>query len=769
MPRIRTTAILIAFVAFVFAAPSAKTIAHESTNFDHELPLPEDLDNNREHISTLAAEYMADTYTASLPPKQRIPLLLAAGLHEEAADAISRLTKESSKLNPWTPSFFTTHYQAFNDAKLREAKHGESFHVAYAHSLRALYNSVERQYSSYMIESFPDGAVRLKNQIDKRLAKHAGQQNISNKEIRALAMDYGNWLIAETRPRAEALLAVWESERIHVQGNITLEMPDGATLHATVARPADTSESDTKKRPAILIYSLYAHGRAVEHKIKEAALRGYVGLLVYGRGKGLSHAEITPFEHEAADAYHIIDWISRQPWSNGEVGMFGGSYLGFTQWAATKTMHPALKTIVPSAAVVPGINDNLTENNILSTGSLSWFHLVGNNKWMDFQNYYDHRWDALNNEWYKQGPAFEDLDALDGHPNMLFQRWLAHPKYDSYWQDMVPYGDEFAAIDIPVLATTSYFDQAQHGTFYYHGEHTRRKPDAEHYLLVGPLDHLDSSGMPRPAVDGYKIAPVGHINVSGLAFDWFDYIFKGAPRPALIKDKINYQPMGSNVWHHASSLKEARGGEVTLYLGEVGAARVGALSDTEPTGKEAIGTQTVDFSDRSGTYVARISPQLRRTKLRTNTGFLFETGAVEDPFELTGHFSVKLKLRTNKRDFDVALVLYELLADGTFMKLSHYKGRLSYAADREKRKLIRRNRETEITFNNSHFTSRRVAKGSRLVLRLMVNNNSRDQINYGSGKPVKSETIADAGTPLSIEWLPGTSITIPYKKLANGQ
>ena len=52
------------------------------------------------------------------------------------------------------------------------------------------------------------------------------------------------------------------------------------------------------------------------------------------------------------DGYDTIEWIAQQPWSNGDVGMWGDSYYGFTQWAAVASGHPALKAIVPRVTIV---------------------------------------------------------------------------------------------------------------------------------------------------------------------------------------------------------------------------------------------------------------------------------------------------------------------------------------------------------------------------------------------------------------------------------
>lgn len=81
----------------------------------------------------------------------------------------------------------------------------------------------------------------------------------------------------------------------------------------------------------------------------------------------------TPYENESTDIYDILDYISKQPWCNGSIGMYGGSYTGFSQWATVKKIHPALKTIVPQVAVMPGF-DTPMENNVQLNLSLYWPH-----------------------------------------------------------------------------------------------------------------------------------------------------------------------------------------------------------------------------------------------------------------------------------------------------------------------------------------------------------------------------------------------------------
>jgi hypothetical protein len=66
-----------------------------------------------------------------------------------------------------------------------------------------------------------------------------------------------------------------------------------------------------------------------------------------------------------------------------------------------------------------------------------------------------------------------------------------------------------------------------------------------------------------------------------------------------------------------------------------------------------------------------------------------------------------------------------------------------------------------INMNDNFLTSRQLQKGSRIVVVLGVNKNPDWQINYGSGKDVSDETMADAAIPMQIKWYNSSVIRIP--------
>ena len=119
------------------------------------------------------------------------------------------------------------------------------------------------------------------------------------------------------------------------------------------------------------------------------------------------------------------------------------------------------------------------------------------------------------------------MGRLFGHPNPLFIRWLNHPSYDRYWQKMVPFREEFARVNIPVLTTTGYFAPSEPGDLYFFTEHHRYNPRADHTLLIGPYDDGVMQRGLSPALRGYQVDAAAQIDQRELRYRWFDHVFKG--------------------------------------------------------------------------------------------------------------------------------------------------------------------------------------------------------------------------------------------------
>jgi len=176
--------------------------------------------------------------------------------------------------------------------------------------------------------------------------------------------------------------------------------------------------------------------------------RGYAFLPQDVRGKFRSGGEVNAFVHEVDDGYDTIQWITEQPWSNGDVGMWGDSYYGYTQWAAVASGHPALKAIVPRVTVADlfGWLDGDGVAPLYGAHYLAQY-------WADGRT---HHWTP---DWTRRplselfDPAFE----LIGNRSLAFDRLLAEARGQAP-VDM--YGDRhpFTRLRIPTLHGVGWFD-----------------------------------------------------------------------------------------------------------------------------------------------------------------------------------------------------------------------------------------------------------------------------------------------------------------------
>jgi len=550
------------------------------------------------------------------------------------------------------------------------------------------------------------------------------------------------------------------NRRYIINDSIVIPMKDGAEVSMVVVKRKGNS---TAKKSAILVSSIYAGTNEASAML--SASKGYIGVIANTRGKRLSKSDIKPLEYENTDVYEVIDWISKQSWSNQKVAMFGGSYNGFTQWASLKhKVHPALKTIVPMVAIAPGI-DYPMENNVLHNYSYSWNFYVTNNKFLDFEASNDfNRWNSLKNTWYKTGVEFNKLDSLDGQVNTLWNAYMQHPSYDEYWKKMIPYKGEFTKINIPILTITGYYDDSQRGAMYYFNEHNKYAKNPNHYVLVGPYDHWTAQSKPDESLRNYKLDKTALINIEeDILYQWFDYILKRKAKPSILKDKVNFQVMGTNTWMHKPSLNAMTNDTLQFHLSSEKGNDFYALK-TKANNSEI--QMSIDFKNRKTMNNTDYYPwPLERDQINLKDGLVFKSETLKEDVVINGSFLGSLEFSINKKDVDYSVILYQLTPEGNYFHLSYYIGRASYTKDREHRNLLVPNQKNQVSFNNSKLISKKLEKGSRIVVVVNVNKNNNGQINYGTGKDVNTESIKDAEIPLNITFTGNSSISLPVFKI----
>lgn len=743
--------LLLCFFSFAIAWSQqlyfAKTNYADSTSIAKGIPVL---------ANAVIAAYKEENRAAYLDNVFRVQF--AAGKYKDMQTSLKAFGQEilgDSTKNKYLGFGYKIHAMAM----AKEAKTKSGFESAFNTIFQSQYKQLSKD-DQPIADSFYTGELAdVKAAFDIQVKTAQASDSIDIYDAINLCRSYAAYTFsAATLSLGKKILDTYEKEKYIIDENILITLPNGSTIAGTLVR----NRAITGPQPVVMLYNIYA---GLEMRFcKGIANKGYVGFVANTRGKRLSNDPIEPYEHDGDDAYHIIDWVSKQPWCNGKIGMYGGSYLGFSQWSTVKKMHPALKTIVPQVSVGAGI-DFPMQNGVFMSYALRWIHFVANNKLTDFADFTDNKkWDTTFAQYFTTGSAFRSLDQLDGRPSVLFQRWLDHPDYDTFWQNMTPQKEAFSNINIPILSTTGYYDDDQLGAMYYYKQYQKWNKSNNYYLVIGPYDHGGAQRQPSKELGGYTIDEKANISINDLVFEWFDYILKDGKRPEILKDKVNFEVMGRNEWKHVPSLDQMHNQALTFYLGTENKKNI--LMQTAPKKTEAI-SQTIDFKDRSevniytDTHVCGF-PFISGTDLKTEKQLLvFESKPMEKPLAISGSLTADLKVSTNKKDMDIVIQLFEKTPDGQYFALTNNLQRASYARDRSKRQLLKPNKTETIHINETFITSKQLQKDSRIVIVIGVNKNPNWQVNYGSGKEVSDETMEDAAVPMEVKWYTDSSIHIP--------
>ena len=529
-------------------------------------------------------------------------------------------------------------------------------------------------------------------------------------------------------------------------------MRDGVHLNATVFKP--------KAMPAPLpvVFTLTPYiADSYEDRASYFARHGYVFALVDVRGRGNSEGTFEPFANEARDGYDIVEWLARQPWSNGKVAMWGGSYAGFDRWATLKEHPPHLATIVPAAAAAAAV-DFPFYNGMFTSYIIQWLTFTsgktGNPKQFGDSTF----WTEKFRERYARNLPFRELDQIVGNTSTVFQKWMDHPQPDEYWDAMYPTPEQFAQIDIPILTITGHYDGDQIGAMRYYRDHMRYGSPAardRHYLIVGPWNHAGTR-TPNREVGGLKFGEASMLDLNNLHREWYDWTMKSGPKPAFLKQRVAYYIAGREKWKYAASLEAIAGATRTLFLnstdsGASDAMHSGTLDPEKPTAQLAYDRYVYDPLDlRPGALETADNPNSLTVETEPlhlfGDGLIYHSAPFEEDTEISGNVRLVASIAMDVPDTDFEVNLYEILPNGGSVLLTGDSLRARYRESTRKPTAVDPGQIVKYDFRGFTFFSRWIAKGSRLRLMLRSPNSIQVEKNYNSGGVVASESGKDART-----------------------
>ena len=534
------------------------------------------------------------------------------------------------------------------------------------------------------------------------------------------------------------------------QWAVKIPMRDGIKLNATLYKPKEMKEP----LPLIFTFTPYIGERFHEWGMYFSR-NGYNFAAVDVRGRGNSDGHFEPMVNEGHDGYDVVEWFAAQPYCNGKISMFGGSYGGFDQWSTLKEFPPHLTSILPVASGCPS-HDFPFPSNIFSSYFIQWLTFTSGHTSNTSVFGDQSLWAEKFYEMYTQHRPFKELDQIAGNLTTHFQTWIKNAKPGPYWDAMLPAEKDYARIDCPILTITGHYDGDQNGAMCYYKKHMQfGKPGvtAQHYLVIGPWDH-GGTRKPVRVVGGLDFGEASMIDMDKLNKDWYDHTLKGTALPEFLKKRVAYYLMGPNVWKYADTLESISNESMKLFLNSKGEA-----GDVFHSGELLPETQNTCPADsyvydpldtRPGELELNPNPDAIKDQTAAlnlfGGGLVYHTPQFEADTEITGYIKLDAYISMDVPDADFAVGLYEILKDGTSIQLTQDMKRARYRDSLREEKLVPAGEVVHYTFDTFTFFSRMVARGSRLRLGFTSPNSIQLEKNYCSGKTVSEESGADART-----------------------
>ncbi|MEO8449014.1 MAG: CocE/NonD family hydrolase [Gemmatimonadota bacterium] len=487
-----------------------------------------------------------------------------------------------------------------------------------------------------------------------------------------------------------------QSNPVRFEFNVRIPMRDGVALSADIYRPDLPG-----KFPVILLRTPYDNGTAPNRIAgKKWASQGYVYVIQDVRGRGDSDGEFYPMAGEAADGYDTIQWLAAQPWSNGKVGMTGGSYLGWVQVYAATLKPPALAALVPIVTPTdPDRSFPMQYGSYLPT-TVSWLLYINGKtlqdiSQMDLFSAYAHR-------------PLREADQLLGITSKAWRDWFDHPAQDAYWEPQ-RYQKKILDSPVPMLHISGWYDDVLLGTVENFtnltSEAAKPATRVNQRLILGPWGHATNRGTRLGDID---FGPSAVIDLDGIQKRWFDRWLLGVDNGVERDPKVKIFVMGANTWRDEKEWPLARTRWVKYYLHSGGRANSllgdGRL-DTLPPGNEqpdkfrSDPTDPVPFiTDASFSQVG--GPDDYRSVERRDDVLVYTSAPLQEATEVCGPLSASIHAATSAKDADWMTKIIAVHPNGFAQRLNDGQIRARYARDPAREQLIPPNTPERFTIDN---------------------------------------------------------------------
>jgi putative CocE/NonD family hydrolase len=547
---------------------------------------------------------------------------------------------------------------------------------------------------------------------------------------------------------AAALCSAFAPLDVTVEHSVSVPMRDGVVLRADIYRPKQEG-----KYPVLLQRTPYNKAGGADFGMRAAAA-GFVAIVQDVRGRYTSEGEWYPFKWESQDGFDSVEWAASLPYSNGKVGMWGGSYVGATQMLAAIAHPPHLAGICPVVTA-----SNYHANWTYQGGAFEqWF----NESWTSglAQDTFNRKIQAATNAMLgaqslplSAYPLFNSAQKLTSTQALApyFLDWLAHPNYDDYWKRW-SIEDHFADIQVPALHVAAWYDIFQGGSIRnYEGlrDHAGNEAARKGQRLLVVIGGHAGGGRHIGEVDFGPSA--ADFNEDQVTLEWYGFLFKGVQN-GFAKKPVRIFVMGVNEWRDEDEWPLKRAHAAKYFLASTKGANSlrgdGLLTPEANTDSRDSDQFVYDPANPVPTTGGPLccdaghlpaGPRDQRAVEARDDVLVYSTPALEHDVEVTGQVTLDFWAKSSAVDTDFTAKLVDVWPNGFAQNLTEGILRTKYRGSQEKPELLTPDEPYQLAVD-LWSTSNVFKKGHKIRLEISSSNFPRFDRNLNTGETAQSAT-----------------------------
>ncbi len=573
-------------------------------------------------------------------------------------------------------------------------------------------------------------------------------------------------------PQEKSILDQLEEIAI-VDQKVMMPMRDGVRLATDIFRPKGDDPVPIVFSRTPYNFNTYGNGEMNTRGMQSAldwVKKGYAYVVQNERGRFFSEGEWDILGTPLSDGYDAMEWMSKQPWSNGKIGTLGCSSTAEWQMAVASMNHPAHAALVPQAfgAGVGRIGEFFEQGNFYRGGAnqmlfTSWLYGTQHDPMapkfpvgiqqkdlIRLERFYDMAPEYQKVDWKEalsHLPVEDIIENVNG-PKGIYEEMITRDPNDAKWYQGGLYHDDMP-FDKPSFWFVSWYDVSSSPNIALYN-HVRNNAVSEmarnnQYLVIAPVLHCSYTRATENTVIGERSVGDARLNYDEIITAWFDLWLKGEKSETVSEmPKVQYFTMGSNKWQSSDVWPPAESIMTTYYLDSEGKANTrngnGTLSAKKPK-KANLDTFQFDPMNPVNSYGGNVcctgnavqggAYDQQEMELRDDI-LVYTTAPLEEGVEISGFIESYLYLSSDVKDTDVTIKLIDVYPDGKAYNLDETIQRVRYREGYDKEVMMESGKVYEVKLTPMS-TSNYFEKGHRIRIEVSSSNFPRFDRNLNTG------------------------------------